>query len=88
MQVIRERGIAARVPTRRPASVTDEARLRAADTSKGPRAAWLAVRVLGRCRSWPSVGATGLWGGRDCAAQSRRLPLGRPTLVWAPHADC
>jgi hypothetical protein len=47
MQVFRARGIAARLPTRRPASAMDEARLGAADTSKGQRAAWLAVRVLG-----------------------------------------
>jgi hypothetical protein len=59
MQVFRERGIAARVPTRRPASVTDEARLRPADPSKDRRAAWLAVRVLGAL-SLLAVGAVHL----------------------------
>jgi hypothetical protein len=58
MQIFRESGIAARVPTQRPAPV-DEARVSAADTSEGRRAAWLAVRMLGAL-SLLAVGAVHL----------------------------
>src|ERR671930_933080 len=61
MQVFRERGTAARVPTPRPRSVTAEARrLDAADLSHGGgRSAWLGVRVLGAL-SLLAVGAVHL----------------------------